>query len=832
MFERKFSEDSEKQKFYALSMFPYPSGTLHMGHVRVYSISDTIARFHKMTGKNVLHPMGWDAFGLPAENAALQRGLNPDDWTQMNIASMKESMEELNLGLDWEREFATCDSDYYKWTQYLFLKLHENGLVYQKKAFVNWDPIDKTVLADEQVDHDGKSWRSGAKVEKKLLKQWFIRTTRFSKRLYDGLDDPNLLDWRDIIKVQKHWIGECTGTNIDFEIIDSDSSIEMDDMTIWLRYPEQIDRARFVAVHPKSIWNVSSSSQLQPYRIKNPFTTDILPVYATNEVEYPEGAECHLGIPEVFEADKNFAASVGISPEPEIQNAMSQAELEEYRDKICAEARERGIGGDATSSKLRDWLISRQRYWGTPIPIVYCNSCGGPVPVAESDLPIRLPRIKKVELGKSALKEAKEWLSTTCPKCGGPATRETDTMDTFVDSSWYYLRFLDPDNVKIPFDVGKAKKFMPVDIYIGGKEHAALHLYFARFFSYFLHSAGLLPHREPFKRLLVQGLVRGQSFRVKSTGQYISHDMVEKVGEDSVHKETKEPLIVQWEKMSKSKFNGVEPKEMFEEFGVDTTKLIILADVSPTSSRNWSRGTFRGVLKWQGRMWGVVSKFIGVRGQNMVKLEDSEEFTKAEEVMFDTRNYFLKHVNFNVVTTYHLSVAISRLQALTNHLMKADERSMAFGPQFERALSILIIMLAPFAPHFASELWAGFVKAPNRICTTGEILWDKPVLLQPWPRIDSDYSLPVNVIIQNQEVCQIKVPKHTFDQLTLEDTMKLVFKNDTSRSRLSGVKIVKKSFLKHKDYLIILKLIVDAKKKKDESEDTKEGTEISKEVLQ
>ena len=741
----RIDENNDKEKFYVLSMFPYPSGSLHMGHVRVYSISDVLARFFRMRGKNVIHPMGWDAFGLPAENAAFEKGINPDEWTQQNIANMKSVMEKLCFSFDWSREFATCDSDYYKWTQFLFLKLYERGLVYRKEAVVNWDPVDLTVLADEQVDANGRSWRSGAIVEKKLLKQWFVKTTSFSQLLYDGLEDPILEDWKEIKPIQRNWIGKLDGTFINFEIVGHVENCREKEISIWLKRPEYIDRGKFVAVQPGSVWTFGVKQEgLLPYRLKNPFTNESLPVYMTSEVKYLKNNDVYLGIPDLSETDKNFATSVGIKCCPGLQESASEEELLDLREKICSEARERGIGGHPASFKLRDWLISRQRFWGTPIPIIYCERCGEQ-PVPETDLPVKLPKVKYLKLGTNPLKEDKSWLNVKCPKCGSEgATRETDTMDTFVDSSWYFLRFLDPDNAQAGFNVEKIKKMMPVDIYIGGIEHATLHLYFARFMNHFLYSVDLVPHPEPFKRLLCQGLVKGKTFRCEKTGKYVRSDSVELKNKEYVDKKTGNPVVMNWEKMSKSKYNGVEPSEMIENYGVDALRTVILAEAAPRSSLNWDEKSFRNILMWQSKLWDAVKKFNDVRSKSATKDpskdERSEEFKKLDLYLYDSRNFYVKKITSLLEKTFSVSVAIAKMQGLTNSLRKADEETMALSENYEKALATQIIMLAPIAPSFASELWSGFLKAPNRLSKEEGIdWWDKPLMEQKWPKVDEDY---------------------------------------------------------------------------------------------
>ena len=472
-----------------------------------------------MMKTKVIHPMGWDAFGLPAENAAIERNIQPAKWTRQNIESMKSQLHDMACLFDWDREFATCDPSYYKWTQYLFIQMHKAGLAYQKDAIVNWDPVDQTVLADEQVDDQGRSWRSGALVEKRPLRQWFLKTTNFSKDLYDGLSDPTLENWKDIFEIQKNWIGECNGTNVDFQIESMKDSL----ITIWTDKPQHLPGVAFIGLAPGHILDrkdivltkKNGITIMKIYAI-NPFTNVRIPIIISDDF-----TEDFLGIPEVIEGHEKFANDSNIVYKPMSLNDKKEFLFGDFKgldetsaqEKAMEKLREMKIGGYWTSSRLKDWLISRQRYWGTPIPIIHCPNCG-PVPVPEKDLPVELPILDSLSVkGKSPLLQAEDWINTTCP-CSRkvPAKRETDTMDTFVDSSWYFARYLDPHNEKVP--IGKeAAKNMPVDLYIGGKEHATLHMYFARFFTHFMHSIGLLPIKEPFQSLLVQGMVKGKSYR-------------------------------------------------------------------------------------------------------------------------------------------------------------------------------------------------------------------------------------------------------------------------------------------------------------------------------
>ncbi|EDW58267.1 leucine--tRNA ligase, mitochondrial [Drosophila virilis] len=795
-----FDTKQAANKYYVLSMFPYPSGNLHMGHVRVYTISDAVARFQRMCGKNVFQPIGWDSFGLPAENAANQRGVAPADWTQQNIAQMKQQLERLGCSFDWAHELSTSSPQYYRWTQSLFLMLHKHGLAYQNEALVNWDPVDKTVLADEQVDANGCSWRSGAKVEKKLLKQWFIRTTAFAKQLLDGLDDPRLRDWRDIINLQRHWIGECNGYA--FTLPTSASNL----LRVWTANPEHLkDPHAFLVLRSKHfLAQLPDADQLS---VENPFAQTILPVLFHDESEFPAHCDVYLAAPSFRAEDRELwdrlGRAVGISGKDEAH--INPGNWEQLRKEVLQAASRLNVGGYRVSSKLQDWLISRQRYWGTPIPIVHCPKCGA-VPVPEQQLPVTLPP-------RDADKDA---LRCECPKCGEPqAQRETDTMDTFVDSSWYYLRYLDAHNANAIFDAALVQNFMPVDLYIGGKEHAVLHLYYARFMNHFLHSCGLSPTTEPFSRLLVQGMVMGRSFRVKGSGRYVREPEVEIVNakkNQALLKATQEPVVMSWEKMSKSKLNGVEPDDMFNEYGTDTTRLIILADVAPTSHRNWSSATFPGILNWQKRLWLTVEEFRAAREAPSTDLVDtgSEAFLAEDAKLFDARNFYVKGATFNYRHAHQLSVAISKMQGLTNSLRRTPKHIQRQGKQFERALAAQLIMLAPMAPHFASELWSKFVAVPGRLnAGSAELQWTQDVLAQRWPDVDAAYQLDLSIKVNGYENCVIKVARNQLDQVSHSDAMDIAFNTHSVTSYLIDKKIRTTNFVLYPGIEAILNIYVD-----------------------
>ncbi|MDB9496833.1 leucine--tRNA ligase [Spirulina major CS-329] len=781
------STDPSKPKFYALSMFPYPSGNLHMGHVRNYVITDVIARLKRMQGYRVLHPMGWDAFGLPAENAAIDRGIPPADWTLQNIAQMRDQLKELGLSIDWDREVATCAPDYYRWTQWLFLQFFESGLAYQKEAAVNWDPIDQTVLANEQVDADGNSWRSGAKVERKLLRQWFLKITDYAEAL---LQDLNQLDgWPDRVKLmQENWIGKSVGAYLEFPIVGSDETVAVfttrPDTVYGVTYvvlaPEHpltqrvttSDRAAAVEAFIADMANTSEQDRTAEDRPKrgiptggkvvNPFTGEEVPIWIADYVLYEYGTGAVMGVPAhdtrdfIFATQNELPIQTVVIPdggdkdepltaaytEPGIMvnsGAFDGTPSVEGKAKVIAYAEAQGYGKARIQYRLRDWLISRQRYWGCPIPVIHCPSCGT-VPVPADQLPVELPR--QVEFsgrGPSPLAKIEEWVNVPCPSCGAPAQRETDTMDTFIDSSWYFLRYTDAGNEQTAFSSEAANDWMAVDQYVGGIEHAILHLLYSRFFTKVLRDRNLITINEPFKRLLTQGMVQGLTYKNPKTGKYIPSDLVNP--DDPKDPSTGDALEVFYEKMSKSKYNGVDPKAVLGKYGADTARMFILFKAPPEKDLEWDDADVEGQFRFLNRVWRLVQDFAGTKTQ-----ASSGEFSKAEKELRRAIHGAIAAISEDLDGDYQFNTAVSELMKLSNAL---NDAPCGASPVYREGIHTLLRLLAPFAPHLAEELW-------HQLGQSGSIHQ------QTWPAADPDAltvdEIPLVVQVMGKKRDLIQVP--------------------------------------------------------------------------
>ncbi|KAH8888740.1 leucyl-tRNA synthetase [Thozetella sp. PMI_491] len=787
---------------YILPMFPYPSGTLHLGHVRVYAIADVVARFHTLLGHNVLLPMGWDAFGLPAENAAIERGINPADWTKSNIARMKEQLDLMNGSWDWSREIATCDPSFYKHTQKIFLLLHEKGLAYQAEAEVNYDPIDKTVLANEQVDVNGCSWRSGAKVEKRKLKQWFLRISDFRQSLLDDLDTLEKDDaWPErVLAMQKNWLGKSSGALVKFPVIAFDQDVGAA-IEVFTTRPDTLFGVQYLALastHPIVVELAKKDPELQAFldtlpglppdskvgyllphvRAVNPLayheetpeaTKKAVPVYVAPYVlgDYGEGAV--MGVPghdlrdhafwkhhrydepvRIVLAASEDESTTALPLEPFVEHGFMTKHSGPFHGKssvdvaktLVALLEAANLAKTVEKWRLRDWLISRQRYWGTPIPIVHCESCGG-VPVPDDQLPVSLPRVDGHWAEKKAgnpLESLEEWKQTTCPKCGGPAHRDTDTMDTFVDSSWYYMRFIDPHNAHAPFSP-QAEASLPVDIYIGGIEHAILHLLYARFIYKFLMTSRLASQQgeesttthEPFKRLITQGMVHGKTYSDPQSGCFLKPDEVDLSNLASPKvSATGETANVSFEKMSKSKYNGVDPTESILQHGADAIRAHMLFQAPVPDILNWDSEKITGVTRWLSRVHELVLKvnsaaqdtsFDSVQRylEEASRRLDHSPADPATVALWDADTTTWRDVQTtitSVTASYHrvysLNTVVSDLMSLTNTIV-ANGAAHA-GLQWE-AVSALIRMLAPIAPAFAEECWSLLYPASSSIFT-------------------------------------------------------------------------------------------------------------------
>ncbi|AOX02624.1 leucine--tRNA ligase [Moorena producens PAL-8-15-08-1] len=750
--------ETDKPKFYALSMFPYPSGNLHMGHVRNYTITDVIARKSRMQGYRVLHPMGWDAFGLPAENAAIARGIHPAKWTYQNISQMRSQLKRLGLSYDWDCEVTTCSPDYYKWTQWIFLQFFNAGLAYQKEAAVNWDPVDQTVLANEQVDSEGRSWRSGAKVERKLLRQWFLKITDYAEELLKDLD--TLTGWPERVKLmQANWIGKSVGAYLEFPIVGLDDSSDdgLDNkIGVFTTRPDTVYGVTYVVLAPEHpltakvttpdqkaaveafIEEVSNQSELErtaedkPKRgiptggkAINPFTGDEIPILIADYVLYEYGTGAVMGVPAhdtrdfKFAQEKQLPIKVVIVPTSDDVETVNDTPLEaaytepgivvnsdqfngmdsvKAKTGIIEYAEQQGWGKARVQYRLRDWLISRQRYWGAPIPVIHCPNCGA-VAVPDQDLPVELPEdVDFSGRGLSPLAQLDSWVNVPCPNCGTPAKRETDTMDTFIDSSWYFLRYPDAKNDSAVFDSNKTNDWMGVDQYVGGIEHAILHLLYSRFFTKVLRDRGLLTIDEPFQRLLTQGMVQNTAYKNTKTGKYFA--VVDIDPNDPKDPDTGEPLAVFYEKMSKSKYNGVAPEDVVAKYGTDTARMFILFKAPPEKDLEWDDADVEGQFRFLNRVWRLVSDFAA-NGSTKPNTSNGD-LTKPEKDLRRAIHIAIKEVTEDLEGEYQFNTAVSELMKLSNGITDAKCKD---SPVYKEGIETLITLLAPFAPHIAEELW-------------------------------------------------------------------------------------------------------------------------------
>ena len=818
-----------QESFYALSMFPYPSGNLHMGHVRNYVITDVIARVQRLRGKRVLHPMGWDAFGLPAENAAIERGVDPGAWTDQNIASMRQQLSQLGLSIDWSRELATCHADYYRWTQWLFLQFLEAGLAYQKDATVNWDPIDQTVLANEQVDGDGRSWRSGALVEKRKLRQWFLRITAYADALLDDL--PQLGGWPERVRtMQANWIGRSTGAELDFAVVDGAGQATGSTVKVFTTRPDTLYGVSYVVLAPEHplVASLTSTDQQEVVtafcdlvarqsdqertaedapkrgvaigaRVRNPASGELIPLWIGDYVLAEYGTGAVMGVPAHDQRDFVFARQYDLPvkqvviPEGSDETALAGGAWTApgvlihsgpfdglpspaAKDAITAAAEAGGWGTGKVQYRLRDWLISRQRYWGCPIPVIHCAACGV-VPVPAEQLPVELPRdVAFSGKGASPLAQLDAWVQVACPCCGQPARRETDTMDTFMCSSWYFLRFSDPGNTELPFSREAVDGWLPVDQYVGGIEHAILHLLYSRFFTKVLRDRGLLGFDEPFKRLLTQGMVQAITYKNPASGKYIAPADVADAN-DPRDPLTGEPLETFFEKMSKSKYNGVDPARVIDRYGADTARMFILFKAPPEKDLEWDEADVEGQFRFLQRLWrlseaaqerglglaagagapAAVAKALAQAAAGPGLSSDERELRRAVHTA-------ITEISDDLDGDYQFNTAVSELMKLSNAMASHLEASSdVFAAE---ALRTLLILLAPFAPHLAEELW---LKLAGR--SASDPLEQHSIHRQSWPQADATAlvrdTIELVIQIKGKVRGSLEVPASA-DRATLE----------------------------------------------------------------
>ena len=798
------SEDTSKPKFYCLSMFPYPSGKLHMGHVRNYTIGDVRSRFKKMQGYNVLQPMGWDAFGMPAENAAINNNVAPAAWTYSNIEYMKQQLKSLGFALDWEREIATCRPEYYRWEQLLFTKLFKKGIVYRKLGTVNWDPIDQTVLANEQVI-DGRGWRSGALVEKREIPMYYFKITDYAEQLLNDLDG---LDWPEQVKtMQRNWIGKSRGMTVRFAIADdSKTGLNGNDakfLQVYTTRPDTLMGATYVAVaaeHPLATAAAANQPELQAFIAEckagsvaeadmatmekkgmptgrfviNPLNGEKLEVWVANYVLWGYGDGAVMAVPAHDERDFAFANIFGLPIKQVIavgDNAFDPKNWQDwYADKengklinsgefngldfqaafdaIGAKLQATGAGEPKTQYRLRDWGISRQRYWGCPIPVIHCEHCGD-VPVPEQDLPVVLPENVVPDGAGSPLAKMPEFYETQCPSCGGAARRETDTMDTFMESSWYQFRYMSPRFNGGMVAPEAAAYWQQVDQYIGGIEHAILHLLYARFFTKLMNDEGIVPVREPFKQLLTQGMVLAATYyRENAEGKktwYNPADVTVQTDEkgrpiSAVLDADGQPVIIGGvEKMSKSKNNGVDPQAIIDAYGADTARLFMMFASPPEQSLEWSDSGVAGAHRFLNRLWRTVYDFVQQGGAAISKFAGSQDALSGslKDLRFKLHSTIAK-VTDDYDRRQQFNTAIAAVMELLNQYDKTDCANVEGKAVAREVLEAAVILLSPIVPHICETLWAEL--------NTGSALWQQ-AWLQPDPAalVQTEIELMVQV---------------------------------------------------------------------------------------
>lgn len=800
------TEDSTRPKYFVLEMFPYPSGRIHMGHVRNYALGDVVARYKRARGFNVLHPMGWDAFGLPAENAAIERGIHPAKWTRENIAAMRDQLKSMGLSYDWSRELATCEPEYYRHEQKMFLDFLKAGLVYRKESWVNWDPVENTVLANEQVI-DGRGWRSGALVEKRLLSQWFLKITAFADDLLDSLK--TLDRWPERVRImQENWIGRSEGARLTWALKDRADTVE-----IFTTRPDTLFGAAFLAIspnHPLAAELAAGNAQLADFiaecnrmgtseavleaaekkgmdtglKAIHPFVPGCeVPVYVANFVLMEYGSGAIFGCPAHDQRDLDFARKYGLAVTPVVlpEGADAQSfaiDAEAYGDdgtlinsdflngldvaaaKAAAIARieSLGIGEKTVNWRLRDWGVSRQRYWGCPIPIIHCQSCG-PVPVPEADLPVRLPEDVSFDKPGNPLDHHPTWKNVDCPCCGKPARRETDTFDTFFESSWYFARFTSPNRDDVAFDRAAADYWMAVDQYIGGIEHAVLHLLYSRFFTRALRQCGYLSVKEPFAGLLTQGMVCHETYKDEAGAWLYPDEVAKGDGNALVHAQTGKPVTLgRSEKMSKSKRNVVDPAHIIATYGADTARLFMLSDSPPERDLEWTEAGIDGAWRYVNRLWRLVA----------ANVEALPAPGTAMPAIGDAAAKLRRHTHKTIAAIgddldrFHFNKAVARIRELTNALGDFTPADAGDWWTLREGLEAATLLVSPMMPHLAEEMWEALGHATAVVDT-------------PWPVAEPSLlvedSVTVAVQVNGKLRATVELPKDCDSKLAEETAL-------------------------------------------------------------
>ncbi|MGM7447563.1 leucine--tRNA ligase [Idiomarina sp. ST20R2A10] len=830
-------EQPGKDKFYCLSMFPYPSGKLHMGHVRNYTLGDVISRHQRMLGKNVMQPMGWDAFGLPAENAAIQNKTAPAKWTYQNIDYMREQLKSLGFGYDWNRELATCSPDYYRWEQWFFTKLYEKGLVYKKNATVNWDPVDQTVLANEQVI-DGRGWRSGAKVEQKEIPQWFIKITDYAEELLNDLEQ--LDGWPEQVKaMQRNWIGRSEGVEIDFKVASSEQTLR-----VYTTRPDTLYGVTYMGVaaqHPLATEAAKTNPELAKFieecknskvaeadiatmeklgmdtgiKAVHPMTGEEIPVWVANFVLMDYGSGAVMAVPAHDQRDWEFATKYQLEIRPVIEPLSGDSDIEKAAitekgtvinsgpyngmssaqafDAIATELKEKGIGERKINYRLRDWGVSRQRYWGTPIPMLNLEN-GESVPVPEDQLPVKLPENVVMDGVNSPIKSDPEWRKTEYN--GQPAEHETDTFDTFMESSWYYARYCSAQTDDAMLDPEKANYWLPVDQYIGGIEHAILHLLYARFFHKLLRDTGLVESDEPFKRLLCQGMVLADSYYredEKGGKQWVSPLEVDIERDDkgaiagAKHKQDGQPVnIGGMSKMSKSKNNGIDPQTMVERYGADTVRLFMMFAAPPEMTLEWSDSGVEGAQRFLRRLWKLTYDLNNAGGACSGQSLNANQKQLRREL-----HKTIAKVSDDMGRRQHFNTAIAAIMELLNHLQKAPLESEADRQVLAESIDAMVRMLAPITPHICEQLWQ-------------ELGHQEPLSFADWPAVDE------SALVEDEKLIVVQINGKVRAKLTVpadasaEQVEQIAFDEEAVQKHTEGKDVRKKIYVPGK----ILNIVV------------------------